>query len=143
MSEEQEKIAALTAEVEALRKEREGSKNWVAHQAQLEEIHALKDRLSVYENAREREDGDEGFRRPQPRRALEGETGMKNDTMKPSVTVLIKIGSAMIHAEELIETKFKNADFDISAFNAVAQDPEVVAWVKAMGPMLPRKRSTR
>ncbi len=65
----------------------------------------------------------------------------KIDPLKPSPTLLMKIGSAMIHAEELIETKFKNADFDIPAFNSVAQDSEVVEWVKAMGPMLPHKRN--
>lgn len=68
---------------------------------------------------------------------------MKKDPLNPSPTLLIKLGSAMIHAEELIETKFKNADFDIPAFNTVSKDDEVVEWVKAMGPMLPRKRSTR
>lgn len=68
---------------------------------------------------------------------------MKNDPTKPSVTLLIKIGSAMIHAEEMIETKFKNANFDVPAFKTVSEDPEVVEWVKAMGPMLPRKRSAR
>lgn len=68
---------------------------------------------------------------------------MKKDPMKPGVTLLIKLGSAMIHAEELIETKFQNANFDVPAFKTVSEDPEVVEWVKAMGPMLPRKRSTR
>lgn len=65
----------------------------------------------------------------------------KNDPLKPSPSLLIKIGSAMIHAEEMIETKFKNAEFDVPAFRTVAEDPDVVEWVKAMGPMLPRKRS--
>lgn len=68
---------------------------------------------------------------------------MKNDPLKPSATLLIKLGSAMIHAEEMIETKFRNVEFDVPAFNTAAQDPEVRAWVKAMGPMLPLKRSTR
>ncbi len=68
---------------------------------------------------------------------------MKTDPLKPSATLLIKIGSAMIHAEEMIETKFKNAEFDIPAFKTVAEDPETIAWIKAMGPLLPRKRSTR
>ena len=68
---------------------------------------------------------------------------MKNDPLKPSATLLIKLGSAMIHAEEMIETKFKNLDFDLPAFKTVAEDTEVIEWVKQMGPMLPRKRSTR
>lgn len=68
-----------------------------------------------------------------------------NNPLKPSATLLIKLGSAMIHAEELIETKYDISSriFDEAAFNTVAQDPEVVEWVKQMGPMLPRKRSTR
>lgn len=70
-------------------------------------------------------------------------SSMKKDPMKPSVTLLIKIGSAMIHAEEMVETKFKNLDFDLPGFQTITNDPEVIEWVKAMGPMLPRKRSTR
>lgn len=66
----------------------------------------------------------------------------KIDPMKPSATLLIKIGSAMIHAEEMIETKFLNIKFDLPAFKTVSDDPEVVAWKKAMGPLLPRKRSS-
>ncbi len=66
---------------------------------------------------------------------------MKNDPLKPSATLLIKLGSAMIHAEEMIETKFKNLDFDLPAFKTVTEDTEVVAWVKEMGPFLPLKRT--
>lgn len=68
---------------------------------------------------------------------------MKVDPMRPSPSLLIKIGSAMIHAEELIETKMKHAAFDIPAFETVSKDPEVVEWKKAMGAFLPRKRSVR
>ena len=64
----------------------------------------------------------------------------KTNPMRPSATLLIKIGSAMIHAEEMIETRFKNLDFDLPAFKTVSEDPEVRAWVRAMGPMLPHKR---
>jgi len=67
----------------------------------------------------------------------------KYDPLRPSPTLLIKLGSALIHAEEMIETKMKNAEFDIPAFKTVADDPEVKTWVKEMGAMLPLKRSTR
>jgi len=62
--------------------------------------------------------------------------------MKPSATLLIKLGSAMIHAEEMIETNFQNLPFDLSAFNTASRDPEVIEWIKAMGPMLPLKRGS-
>lgn len=74
---------------------------------------------------------------------------MKNDPLKPSATLLIKLGSALVHSEELIETTPEivglndSAMFDVAALGTLSKDPEVVAWVKAMGPMLPIKRSTR
>jgi hypothetical protein len=73
----------------------------------------------------------------------------KTDPLKPSPSLLIKLGSAMIHAEEMLETRTgmmlgEHAfEFDIPAFETVAKDDEVLEWVKAMGPMLPLKRSTR
>jgi hypothetical protein len=66
---------------------------------------------------------------------------MKNDPMKPSPLLLIKLGAIAVHIDEMIETKFKNADFDLPALHTVF-DAEVRQWIKDMGPLLPLKRST-
>ncbi len=71
---------------------------------------------------------------------------MKKDPLKPSATLLIKLGSAMIHAEEIFDQArgpMLNMDtmlFDLPAFKTASDDPEVLEWVKSMGPMLPLKR---
>ena len=68
------------------------------------------------------------------------------DPLKPSATLLIKLGSALVHAEELlasIEAKDVNAiAADRGAFTTVATDPEVMEWREAMDKMafLPVKR---
>ena len=64
-----------------------------------------------------------------------------SDPLKPSATVLIKLGSIAVHVEEMIETKFKNVDFDLPPVKADLSDPEVRAWIKDMGVFLPLKRS--
>lgn len=47
----------------------------------------------------------------------------------PSLQLLVKIGSALIHAEDLI------------AFRVLMQDADVQAWIKEMGAFLPVKRN--
>jgi hypothetical protein len=64
---------------------------------------------------------------------------MKTDPMQPSVTLLSKLGSAVVHAEELLSPH--GHELDRTAFLALANDSEVRAWTKAMGPLLPRKRN--
>ncbi len=71
---------------------------------------------------------------------------MKNDPLKPSATLLIKLGSAFVHAQEIFEQRkgpmldAHALTFDLPAFETAANDTEVAAWVKAMGPFLPLKR---
>ena len=64
------------------------------------------------------------------------------DPMKPDIQLLIKIGSALVHADEMVETNFKNLDFDLPAFKTVF-DEDVKNWIKEMGAFLPCKRSTK
>ena len=66
----------------------------------------------------------------------------KEGPTNPSVLLLIKLGSIIVHVDEMVETKFANIDFDGSALRTVFDD-EVRAWIKEMGPLLPAKRSTR
>lgn len=63
-----------------------------------------------------------------------------SDPLKPSATLLIKLGSLVVHADE-----FHSSDghkFDKVAFDQLLKDPEVVAWMQAMDKMafLPKKR---
>lgn len=71
-----------------------------------------------------------------------------NDPLHPPVTVLIKLGSALVHAEEAVAEVQRGGyaaalQFDIPAFESVRRDAEVEEWMLAMAEMafLPVKRS--
>ena len=75
----------------------------------------------------------------------------KEGPTSPSVTLLIKIGSALVHFDEVRESGWFNAalvenheesKFDMAAIET-AFDDEVRQWILDMGPLLPLKRSTR
>lgn len=63
-----------------------------------------------------------------------------NDPFKPSVSLLVKLGSIAVHAEEIMSPKAH--DFDKTAIQTLLDDPEVFEWRKAMDKkaMLPVKR---
>lgn len=65
---------------------------------------------------------------------------MANDPLKPSPTLLCKLGSVLVHAEEL--TSPAGHIFDREAF-LTAWDSEVQAWMEEMRKLafLPVKRS--
>jgi len=62
------------------------------------------------------------------------------DPFKPSATLLIKLGSAIVHLEE--KQSSKGHWMDQHALDTVRNDPEVVEWFKQMNKMafLPVKR---
>jgi hypothetical protein len=68
------------------------------------------------------------------------------DPLKPSATLLIKLGSAFVHAQEAMFEMHRGGiaamQFDEAAFETLAKDPEVVEWMAAMSKMafLPVKR---
>ena len=68
------------------------------------------------------------------------------DALHPNPTLLIKLGSAVVHAEEAWESfdsgRLDAVAFDRGAFESVARDPEVLAWREEMTKMafLPVKR---
>lgn len=66
--------------------------------------------------------------------------GVTPDPLKPSATLLIKLGSLAVHAEELLSPK--GHQFDRAALDTCLQDAEVQAWLKEMGALalLPLKR---
>lgn len=63
-----------------------------------------------------------------------------SDPFKPSVALLMKLGSAIVHADEYLSAG--GHQFDRDAFASNLADPEVVAWLEAMDAqaLLPRKR---
>jgi len=62
----------------------------------------------------------------------------KVNPLQPSVQLLSKLGSIIVHAEELLG--LMGHAFDKVALGALFNDPEVRTWIKAMGPFLPVKR---
>ena len=65
------------------------------------------------------------------------------DPLKPSVTTLVKIGSALVHFDEATEPGAH--DYDLHTARQLLADHEVKAWIDAMNKMamLPLKRSAR
>jgi len=55
-----------------------------------------------------------------------------------SVSLAAKLAAAVVHGDEL--TGPGGHDFDRMALRTVFEDPEVVAWIKEMGPLAPVKR---
>lgn len=55
----------------------------------------------------------------------------------PTTTLLTKLGSAIVHAEEMIG---KDAhDFDIETFLSLVDDSEVKAWMEEMDDAAPKE----
>lgn len=63
-----------------------------------------------------------------------------SDPFKPSISLLVKLGSIAVHVEELLSTK--GHDFDKRALDSLLTDPEVWEWRQQMDKMamLPLKR---
>lgn len=63
-----------------------------------------------------------------------------SDPLKPSVTLLVKLGSILVHHIEA--TSKTGHPFDVHTFNLLMQDPEVVEWLAQMdvAAFLPKMR---
>ena len=63
-----------------------------------------------------------------------------SDPLKPSATLLIKLGSMVVHYEEMLSRK--GHDFDKHALDTLTNDEEVREWFSTMNKMafLPVKR---
>ena len=74
---------------------------------------------------------------------------MKPDPLKPSATLLIKLGSIAVHADEMNTYGFNPTEhafnFDRGSLITLFNDPEVTAWISAMTKMafLPVKRNKK
>lgn len=62
----------------------------------------------------------------------------KPDPLKPDVALLCKLGSIVVHTDEMLSPK--GHDVDRTAIVTLLADPDVRAWVAAMGVYLPKKR---
>lgn len=64
-----------------------------------------------------------------------------NKPFEPSIQLLVKLGSCIVHADEAMSPGGHH--FDRTAFQQLLQDPDVSEWLKSMSAMamLPRKRS--
>ena len=62
----------------------------------------------------------------------------KYDPLTPDLSTLCKLGSIIVHVEEMLSSK--GHPFDQIALQAILDDPDVQTWIKAMGTYLPVKR---
>ena len=64
-----------------------------------------------------------------------------NDPLKPSAQLLVKLGSAIVHADELVSPHGHH--FDHTALKQLLADEQVQEWFKQMDKMafLPKKRN--
>jgi hypothetical protein len=65
---------------------------------------------------------------------------MPTNPLKPDPTLLIKLGSIAVHADEYISPS--GHSFDKVALEQLLKDPEVTVWLKEMDAFafLPKKR---
>jgi hypothetical protein len=63
-----------------------------------------------------------------------------SDVLKPQVSLLCKLGSIAIHAEEMLAPG--RHQFDVAAMRTLLDDEEVKKWIAGMDLMafLPKKR---
>lgn len=60
------------------------------------------------------------------------------DAYEPSIVLLCKLGSMIVHADEAFSPDGRR--LDQNEFYNLHRQPDVQAWLKAMAPMLPVKR---
>lgn len=62
------------------------------------------------------------------------------DPLKPEASLLVKLGSIAVHADEGLGSH--GHQFDLNALSTLLSDPEVIDWLDAMGTLalLPVKR---
>jgi hypothetical protein len=64
----------------------------------------------------------------------------KDDCLSPSAALLCKLGSLVVHAEEMLSAKGHH--FDLDTIRSLLADSEVKAWLAQMDKLalLPKKR---
>lgn len=69
---------------------------------------------------------------------LKKEMALQNAAMNPSLVLLVKLGSLIVHTDEMLSDDGR--DVDKHTVKGLLADPEVIKWIADMGSMLPRKR---
>lgn len=59
--------------------------------------------------------------------------------LKPAISLLSKLASIAVHLDEVLSSDGHH--FDKVALDQLLKDQEVNDWLKAMGPLAPRKRN--
>jgi hypothetical protein len=62
----------------------------------------------------------------------------KEHTLKPSLSLLVKLGSIIVHTDEAFSPDGREVDRDVCLH--LIHDPEVQEWITDMGALLPVKR---
>jgi hypothetical protein len=66
---------------------------------------------------------------------------LEPDPRQPSLPLLMKLGSIVVHADEFTEPG--GHEFDLHALKTLIRDADVQVWIKAMGGLLPVKRTRK
>lgn len=74
-------------------------------------------------------------KQPTPRKYL---IDLPDDPLTPSLPLLSKLGSIIVHLDEFLSAK--SHPLDRIALEPLLRDEEVRTWIKAMGVYLPVKR---
>lgn len=61
-----------------------------------------------------------------------------SDPLKPSLSLLVKLGSIVVHTDEMFSPK--GHYFDKITTRQLLADPEVQKWLKDMGAYMPVRR---
>lgn len=71
---------------------------------------------------------------------MKNSEGTASDTFKPEVSLLVKLGSIVVHADEMLSPRGHH--FDKIALQQLIRDEEIQKWLKQMDmlAMLPKKR---
>lgn len=73
---------------------------------------------------------------PRVRGAVQGSCRRGQEVL--SLSLAVKLGSIVVHADEA--TGPMAHPYDVVALRRLLEDPEVMEWLKAMGPLVPLKR---
>ena len=65
--------------------------------------------------------------------------GTMSDPLKPSLSLLCKLGSIVVHADEALSPGGHH--FDVATIRTLLADQEVNEWLKTMTVYLPAKRN--
>ena len=61
-----------------------------------------------------------------------------DEALKPSPSLLSKIGSILVHVDEMLSPQ--GHEIDKFIVDQLLKDAEITDWIKSMGPLLPLKR---